>query len=95
MEKRKSRTDREIPTFPQPIAWLFEQEERRRTDRMNRPRVVYFPSGVLVYFPSGATSQLTVKQELALPPVRLAVKSRLAADLSAILDEGSRAPGVG
>jgi hypothetical protein len=23
---------------------------------MNRPQVVYFPSGVLVYFPSGAST---------------------------------------
>src|SRR6478672_10360566 len=58
MEKWKSRTDREIPTFPQPIAWVYHRRERRRTSRMNRPRVVYFPSGVLVYFSSGATTTL-------------------------------------
>ena len=46
----KSRTDREIPTFPQPIIWYVRSEERR----MNRPQVVYFPSGQLVYFSSGA-----------------------------------------
>ena len=33
------------------------RRERRRTDRMNRPRVVYFPSGVLAYFSSGATTR--------------------------------------
>ena len=47
----KSRTEREIPTFPQPILGDVREEERR----MNRPQVVYFPSGRLVYFPSGAS----------------------------------------
>ncbi len=56
MEKWKSRTDREIPTFPQPIGWV-QIRECRRTDRINRPRVVYFPSGVLVYFLSGAPTE--------------------------------------
>jgi hypothetical protein len=35
--------------------------------------------------------QLTVKQELAFPPVRLAVETQLAVDLSAVIDEGPHA----
>ena len=49
----KSRTEREIPTFPQADSFLVEGS-RREERRMNRPRVDHFPSGVLVYFPSGA-----------------------------------------
>jgi transposase len=33
MEKWKSRTDREIPTFPQPIGWVSDQKNAERTKK--------------------------------------------------------------
>lgn len=45
MGKWKSRKDREIPTFPQPIGWVSDQKNEEERIEINRPRVVYFLSG--------------------------------------------------